>query len=527
MANDLPSNFLVFTRDSLAAIGRQAWRIRQHQANPDAQPVKIGPKSIPYLITAVFADMIAPMAANSVMLARAYLIRQTFGDRLIRRAAELGLSPLPATSSSGYVVAQQIAAAGATIDLGTTLLHVPTGQSFQVQGALGQIYQNGALIPVTGTTLGPLSNLAVGSVLTFTNPPAGVSISATVQGQADGLGNVVGLSGGRDAETDPQLQARMIDRLSNPPASGNAADIIFEVERTTGVPVEKCWVIPAISGPGTVAVLFTVRPDPLTGSRLPNSVQLGQVEANLTSLFPVDFAITVCVLQTVSTYVVLRVTWRSGVPGFVDTSPWPPVGPQVTSPVTWANVYVQPSPAPTNTGARLACQAVDPTTQIAATIHAPVPGQTIGVFDVPSSTFKRKRILTVNALNPFTWDVAFDITAGASDTYTPSAYQGVSAWSDSLNSLPDAIAAVFAAMGPGEQVAVFPDPGTRQRRQPRSPDTWPSILANADIVGAVKGTGVVGDVIFEWPPTPYATPTGVPAVSSYLLELGDVAVSFQ
>lgn len=526
MATDLPSDFLVFTRDSLAAIGRQAWRIRHHQANPDA-PLDIGPKTVPYLITQVFSDMIAPAMADAVMLARAYLIRQTFGDRLIRRAAELGLTPLPATPSSGYIIADKIAAGGSTIDLGTPLLHVPTGQNYQVQGEIGQTYTDGALIPVIGTTLGPLSNLPVGTVLTFSNPPAGCSNTATVQPQADGLGNFVGLSGGRDAETDTELQNRMIDRLSNPPASGNAADIIFEVERTKGVPVQKAWVISGISGPGTVAVLFTVRPDPITGSRLPNSVQIGQVEANLTSLFPADFAITVCTLQTVATYLVLRVTWRSGVTGFADASPWPPLGPQVTFPVTWANVFVQPSPQPTTNSARVACQVIDPSSQIAAVLPSPLPGQTIGLYDVPSKTFKRKRIATVNQLNGFTWDLTFDATAGASDTYIPSGYQGVSAWSDSLNTLPAAIASVFASLGPGEQVTTFPDPGTRQRRWPRSPDTWPSILANADVVGAVKATGSVGDVVFEWPPTPYATQVGVPAVLSFLLELGDLAVSYQ
>jgi hypothetical protein len=527
MANDLPTNFLVFTRDGLAEIGRKAWRIRHHQQRPD-QPLDIGPKTLPYLVTQVFADMIGPAMADAVMLARAYLIRQTFGDRLVRRADELGLTPLPATPASGFIIADKIAAAGATIDKGTELLHVPTGQKFQVQGSVGKTYQDQAPIPITGTTLGPTSNLAVGAVLVFTNPPGGVSNTATVEAQADGTGNTVGLTGGRDPETDAELQARMIDRLSNPPASGNAADIIYQVEKIVDVPVQKAWVIPAISGPGTVSVLFTVRPDPRTGSRIPNSVQIGQVEANLTSIFPADFGITVCTLQSVTAYVILRVTWRAGVSGWADGTPWPPVGPQPTFPiVTWANVWVLPSPAPTTGGARLACQVLDPSTQVAAGIPSPLPGQTIGFFDVPSKTFKRKRILTVNQLNVFTWDVTFDATAGASDTYVPNAYQGVSAWSDSLNSLPAAVYAVFAAMGPGEQVTTFPDPGTRQRRQPRSPDVWASILSNADIVGAAKGTGVVGDVVFEWPPTPFLTTVGVPAVYSNLLELGDLVVSFQ
>lgn len=525
MANDLPSNFLVFNRNQLAELGRKAWRIRHNQANPGA-PLNIGPKSTPYVITQVFADMIGPAMADAVMLARAYLIRQTFGDRLVRRAAELGITPLPASPASGYITAAKIAAGGSNIDPGTNLIHVPTGMQFQVQGTVGQSFVDGQLIEVVGTTLGPTGNLPAGTVLTFTNPPSGCSLTASVFGQADGLGNIVGLSGGRDAETDAQLQARMIDRLSNPPASGNNADIIYAVESTQGIPVQKCWVIPAISGPGTISVMFTVQPDPLTGSRIPNGTQIGQIEANLTSAFPADFAITLCSLQRVTAYVVLRVTWRSGVSGFANTNPWPPVGPQGISGSTWANVWTVAAPAPTNTGARLACQVLDPS-QTAAVIPAPVPGQTIGFFDVPSQTFKRKQILTVTTINAYTWDVTFDMTAGASDTYIPGVNQGVSAWSNSLNNLPAAIFGVFSNMGPGEQVTTFPDPGTRQRRQPRSPDVWPSTLNNADMVGAVKGTGVIGDVVFEWPPTPFATQVGVPGVFSNLLELGDVVVSYQ
>jgi hypothetical protein len=80
-------------------------------------------------------------------------------------------------------------------------------------------------------------------------------------------------------------------------------------------------------------------------------------------------------------------------------------------------------------------------------------------------------------------------------------------------------------LGPGEQFASFPDAGVRCRREPESPSSWPSVIGNADIVGAIKATPPVSDVTLLLPSqTPYATPVGVPGVLVNLLALGDFAV---
>lgn len=526
MANndDLPDDFIPLTGDKLAEIGRTSWRVRYAQANPGAAPLKVGPKSWPQIITRVVADMATPIMANAVFFARAYLIRNTFGERLDRRLKEAGLQRKPATGSTGYVVPARVATGGAYVDKDTQILEPNTGQYFQV--TVGKIYSRNEPIPVKSTSLGPASNLAASTLVKFVSPPAGVSEAATVWAQPDGYGSTVGLTGGRNAETDSECQERLIDRQANPPASGNSADIIDEVERMQGIPVEKAWVVPAIKGPGTTGVLFTVRPDPTTGSRIPNSVQLGQVAASLQSLFPTDYGIMLCHLTAIRFSLALRVTWKSGTKNWVDANPWPAIQADAAA---WRMVMVMPTPAPTATSARVANFALDPVNQtLDYTIPTPVVGQTIATYDVASKSFKKKKIATVTVVTANeVWDLTFDSTSTFSDTNVPVAYQIVSPWSASLNLLPSAIVDVVNKLGPGEQVSAFLDPGLRQRRFPLSPEEWPSAITNVDLVGALKATSAVGDAVIDWPPMPYATLAGVPGVFSYLLQLGDLAISYQ
>jgi hypothetical protein len=103
--------------------------------------------------------------------------------------------------------------------------------------------------------------------------------------------------------------------------------------------------------------------------------------------------------------------------------------------------------------------------------------------------------------------------------------QLVSPWSDSLNQLPTALITYMLGLGPGEQFATLPDPGVRGRREPESPSSWPSTIGNADLVGAIKATPPISDIVLRLPSqTPYPTPVGVPGVSVYLFTLGDLAV---
>lgn len=521
MATDTPTDLIVPERARIVDSGVRAWQIRHRQQDP-TRPIKVGPKTLPWVIINVVADLLLPLYADAVVVARQWLVRNTFGDNLARLAAEKGLDGFrPATGVAGNVVATSIATGGATIQEDDVLLHVPTGLRFSVVAT--KVYQDGDSIAIQGIDTGPSTNLPAGTKLLFVNPRAGCSAEAEVQPQNDGAGGTLGLFGGHDAETDVELQNRIIDYQSNPPAAGNSAEIVREAEKTFGVPVEKAFVVPAWYGPGTASVFFTIRPDVSSGTRIPNGVQRGLVEATLQSVFPTDYALTVAQVVGLPTTVVLGVSWKKGSKGWVDAVPWPMIS---TTSTAGIKVVVASSPVPTNTTVRLTNSwPNNPPSSIPATVNAPAIGQTIAFYDLSSGTFKRKRILdVVEVVADKTWDLTFDTTNGASDSYVPVAGQLASPWSNAMNLIPPAVIGAMRALGPGEQFSNFLDPGLRQRRWPPSPDVWPSQLTKVGVGGAVKATGAVADVDPILPQMPYATPVGIPGVKVNLLQLGDLAL---
>lgn len=74
----------------------------------------------------------------------------------------------------------------------------------------------------------------------------------------ENVGSIVpiqsGFDNGVDLETSANWIQRMIDRLSNPPASGNAADYIRWAKESSGE-ITNAWVIKSYAGGGTVGVV--------------------------------------------------------------------------------------------------------------------------------------------------------------------------------------------------------------------------------------------------------------------------------
>lgn len=507
---DLP-DLIVPTRDAVAQKFGRDWAYWQWLADP-TRPVDVGPKSMPSILGKVVADILTPVFANVVTIGRGTLEAYATGDRLTAIGEAKGVYRQPATGATGYA---KIAAAssGGVIVEDDELIDPTTSLRFHV--LVTALYTNGQQVPIQAIDTGPGGNLAAGSVLTFTNPRPGIGAKAIIL--ADNQGD--GLSGGQDADTDAEYLDRIVERQTNPPASGNAAEYIEAVENAPGVPVEKAWVYPAWAGPGTTCVAFTVRPDG-SGNRCPNDVQRGQVQANLEALFPGDDSITVATILTNALPIAISVSWKKGVPGWADAVPWPPFATDLTGtrPV-YAPVEVArggPGVAPTASSLRA---------ETSVPIPGPQPGQTIALFNLQANAFQRKKIRSVAPASASSWDFQFDLANNASDLFVPVPGQRLSPWSDSLNQLPQALTTYMAGFGPGEQRASFPDPGTRQKRQPESPTDWPSILRNSDLVTAIKATPPVSDVTLLLPSTtPHPALVGVPGVCVYLLTLSDFCI---
>jgi hypothetical protein len=462
----------------------------------------VGPNTLPQILSKGVSAVTAPIYSNNQIVAQATTIRGSFGTRLDAIGAELGVPRGGATPASGSI---QITAepGGGTIYAGDVVVYTPANITLVVLET--NVYVDGDLVEVNTTSTGPTANIDAGAVVQFQNQRPGIGLQAVVFEQPDGTG----ISGGSDAQTDYDYQNTLIAAQSDPAAAGNVAQLLRVVERTANVPVLKAFCIPCFDGAGTTCIAFLVRPDPVTGSCIPNDTHIQSVLQNVEASFNGDDGYTVAFILPQPLVVGARITWRSTVATWTDNGPWPPA-------VSTSPVAVDPAAAITSTSFRA-------TTQV--TIPDPQVGQTIGLFEKSSGTFVRKLIAQVTpVVAGMSWDLVFDASNLASDPYVPVAGALLSAWSDSITMLPAGVIAYFATLGPGEQFATFPDPGVRGRRLPLNPESWPSTIYNQALVDAFQTSGATSDVTPVMPQTPATPPLGTPGVALYLFELGDLAI---
>jgi hypothetical protein len=459
--------------------------------------------TLPYIDGSVFADGVQPLWAAAKTAGNNLVLRLAQGDALEEWAVQSGLDPRqPATGASGFVTAQT-ASGGSTILQGDEIRDDAT-KAIRYTCSQTKLYLNGDPIPITATDTGIGTNQPAGAVLTWTAQRPGCELHANVLADINGDG----LTGGRAAEEDSELLTRILDAKSNPPAYGNDADVQRRASRTGGVPVQRAFTYPCVLGPGTTGVVLTLRPLALGGSRIPNAVQLTQVETAIKTGLPPDFGLFVCTLQASSTDVHLQADWADSATGWADITPWPPA--DVAS---W--VYVSAVTSPTVfTLARSAGY---------VGFAQPVFGQTLGLYSAATQTFARKKILSFTGTGP--WVVTCDASAGASDTaFAPAVNDPVSPWSDSLDLIVPTILAHFDSLGPGEQFSSFFDLGTRQRRSPPvSGLSYPASLTTR-FQAAIENASAIQNAEVILPSLPHAPPIGTPGVTSYIIQLGRLAV---
>lgn len=491
-STDIPEDLVLLTRTEIRDRYTRDWKLRQPAAD-------VSPKSLPFLSASTFADQQMPVYNDASVIARRFKIRGTFGEALEEVRLELGMPEVPAAGAIGFVDVTT-AGGGANILTNAELVH-SSGLKFKC--LVGGVYTSTTPVPIGGIDTGPATNLAAGTKLTWTNPAPGLAAACEVAEQSDGSG----LSGGRNAETDEEKQSRILDRLANPPASGNEAAVIAEIERTPGLSIQKGFVYPAIKGTGTYAFAFTMKPATPGGSRLPNAAQIAQVEANVKAALPGDDGVFGCALVAQPVTIGFKITWSSAGSNWIDSTPWP----------AYASV-----PVAVDAAGALSASTLRATTSVDTT--TPVTGQTIGLYDLATGTFKRKQIASVAVLVANrSWTLTFEMSNGASDpSFVPADEALISPWSDSLDDIVPSVTAHIDGRGPGEQVAVLPDPGVRQRRVPENPASWPSTITNR-ITEPLFSVPSVHDVQLMIPTVPYTTTVGTPGVSSNLLELGDLA----
>lgn len=483
----------VKTRSKAKADYLRSYKIRQ----PDAD---VGPGTQPDIDASVIADQLVPVYAAAQATSRAILLKNTTGDALDERGEERGVFRNAAQGSGGFVIVDA-ASTGGTIFDGDELTDPDDGTRYRC--AATALYADGDLCPVVGIDTGPSTDRDAGAILQWSSPRPGIGPTATVYEQSDGSG----LTGGANREEDDEYRARIYEEERNPPASGNDAEYAKVAGETPGIAIEKVFTYPAILGPGTIALVFTLRTDDAHSGRIPNATQIAEVEAYVVGRFPADDGAFFCTILAQSVNIALEVEWADGAPGWVDTVPWPPryeaagsPGKIVIGSVTDATHFTLQTANADYTG-----------------VVQPVAGNTIAVYDQVARKFRRKKFLSVTGTGP--WTIVCDTAENASDTsYTPVGSQPVCPWSDSLDQLVEPVHAYFKKLGPGEQVAVPFDAGLRQRRQPKPPREWPNVISNRLLDGVFDLEHVNDATLAEGLGT--ATTTGTPGVSSYLMTLG-------
>lgn len=523
MVDYLPAKFLNPGRDQLAADFRRDYGFR----NPAAD---VGTGSQPYLDSLVVTDAILPLFTYADRVSRGTNWMTAVGPDLDVWLQSFGTQRLQAVGAVGYV---QISASGG----GTYLVAGDQGtcNGFTYKVTASGLYQNGAEVPVIGVDTGPQTNQRAGSTFKFNNPRPGCGPNATVVLQPDGTG----LSRGANAESDGDARRRISLLKSNPPGSGNDAMIQLLVSQTGAVPVQQCFTYPGCMGAGSTGLSATIRPAQSGATRIASSAQMSLIMGYVQGLMPASDQLYPVILTAYPITIVFRALWSLAAPGWADASPFPLY--QAPTGTTENNWLITSTVTPTASTFNI--KSLTDTT-------VPQAGQSIGVFNLTTQSFSRKRILTATSAGGG-YTISVDPSNGVSDlTYTPTVGQLVCPWSDSLNSVVAPTLAYFDSIGPGEQFASFFDPGLRQKRSPASPALWSSQIANRMIGGPpnasqppdpnalptptllstanladVELAEIVNSALSAYAFTaPYTTPVGNPAVSANLLTCGGIAV---
>lgn len=153
-------------------------------------------------------------------------------------------SNVPVTIAGATQTQYNVAGAAITVTGLNTFTYVVAGAPATPATGTITAAHTSASVPVQSVEFGLLTNQTPDAPLTLQSPIAGADDVMNV--------NYATLSGGTDIETDAQFKARYLDRIQNPVAHFNVADIISKAKEVPGV--TRVFVEPA----GTVVRLINI-----------------------------------------------------------------------------------------------------------------------------------------------------------------------------------------------------------------------------------------------------------------------------
>jgi len=249
-------------------------------------------------------------------------------------------SRLPSSSSSGSVLATGV---DATIVPGSSTVPDPAAATatdpngLRYQATETVVIANGqALLSMISLDTGFVTRLPVGTELRWsTNTNPGTDPTASVASAFDG---------GFDAETDEEYANRIVQRIRNRPASGNAVHFQAWAQESSSA-VEQAFIYACALNAGTTVVSVTEKravqvtglPPEGPSARIPSLATLNTVAAYLTPpaspVVPERVLVVVTGVVAQPATMVMRIsmaTGRSG--GWADPEPWPPFSASIPDP---------------------------------------------------------------------------------------------------------------------------------------------------------------------------------------------------
>ena len=166
---------------------------------------------------------------------------------------------------------------------GTAGVIVPSGTQFQSSSA-GIGYEtteqitlgsSATSVAIRALDAGTQGNLDVGETLVMTNTIFGVDNEAVV----------VVLEGGADDEDDDDLRVRLLFRIRQPPAGGDADDYVAWALAVPGV--TRAWAAPLEMGMGTMTIRFMMDDLRVSMGGFPNASDIVTVTAYIDEKRPV------------------------------------------------------------------------------------------------------------------------------------------------------------------------------------------------------------------------------------------------
>ena len=233
----------------------------------------IDPGSELYIRYSALAGQLSVLYNAANILVNSKLIDSATGTNLDRVANAFGLYRRGATASQGAV--QLVSAVSQTLIAGQTL----TGsQGLQYQVANSGVYAPNSNVQVTSVDLGSNTNLAVGSLLTWSSPQVGLQSVTQVS---------VVITGGTDSEDDNTLRNRLYLQLQSPGQAYNGQGLITLAGSVDNL-VQQSFVYSNFNGAGTQLIaLVGYQTTSYIGRDIPHLLTDGYTTTyGLTSLQP-------------------------------------------------------------------------------------------------------------------------------------------------------------------------------------------------------------------------------------------------